>query len=199
MTNDERPSQRNPKSECRKAREEGSISGAALYFTRPDLVSALKEETMGGRRRTRLRGVLVASQMAMTVVLLVASGLFLRALVSARNVDPGFNPDGVVTMSLDLDLHGYGAEDGKRFLGELRRALATTPGVEAASFAALLPLGLPSNISFGGVNVEGVEPPAGSSSWDGYLNIVSPGYFETLGIPILFGRPFEPIASTTVE
>ena len=146
--------------------------GPALRTTRPDLVGALKDATGSGRRRTRLRGLLVASQVAMTVLLLVASGLFLRALVSARTIDPGFNPDGVITMSLDLDLHGYGIDEGKRFFRDLREELAATPGVQTSSVAALLPLGLPANISFGGVNVEGFEPPAGSSSWNGSLNIV---------------------------
>ncbi len=165
--------------------------GPALRSTRPDLVAGLKDESAGGRRRTRLRGALVAAQMAMTVLLLVAAGLFLRTLISARSIDPGFNPDGVVTLSLDLDLHGYDAEAGRRFLRELDGVLAATPGVEASSTAAILPLGLPANIGFGGVNVEGFEPPEGSGSWDGSVNIVSPGYFETLEIPLLQGRDFD--------
>jgi len=164
--------------------------GPALRATRPDLVPALKVEASGDRRRTRVRALLVAGQMAMTVLLLVAAGLFLRALVSARNIDPGFDPDGVITMSLDLELHGYDEEGGLRFLSDARSEIAALPGVEAVSAAALLPLGLPASMSFGGVNVEGFEPPVNESSWDADLNVVTPGYFETLGIPLLQGRDF---------
>jgi len=165
--------------------------GPALRTTRPDLVPALKDESMGGRRRSRLRGMLVAGQVAMTVLLLVAAGLFLRALVSARGIDPGFNPDGVTTMTLNLDLHGYDEQAGKRFFRELRAELAATPGVETSSVAAILPLGLPVNIGFGGVNVEGFEPPTDERAWDAGVNIVSAAYFDTLQIPLLRGRDFD--------
>lgn len=165
--------------------------GPALRSTRPDLVPALKDEATGNHRRTRLRAVLVAGQMAMTVLLLVAAGLFLRALVSARNIDPGFDPDGVVALSIDFEMHGYDADGGLRFMRDVLTELDTIPEVEAASFAALLPLGLPSSMSYGGVNVRGFEPPAQQSSWDADLNLVSPGYFETLSIPLLQGRDFD--------
>jgi predicted permease len=165
--------------------------GPALRSTRPELVPALKDEATGGRRRTRVRALLVSGQVAMTVLLLVAAGLFLRALVNARSIDPGFNPDGVITMSIDLDLHGYDEDEGKRFFRDLRAELATIPGVEASSVAALLPLGLPSSISYGGVNVEGFEPPPNDSSWEANLNLISPGYFDTLEIPLLRGRDFD--------
>lgn len=165
--------------------------GPALRSTRPDLVPALRDEATGSRRRTRLRAVLVGGQVAMTVLLLVAAGLFLRALVNARKIDPGFDPDGVITMTLDLELHGYDEETGKRFFRDLRTDIEAIPGVEAASVAALLPLGLPASMSFGGVNVEGFEPPPNDRAWDADLNIVSPGYFETLGIPLLQGRDFD--------
>jgi len=165
--------------------------GPALRSTRPELVRALKDDRGAGHRRSRLRGAMVAGQVAITVLLLIASGLFLRALISARNIDTGFDPDGVVTMSLDLDLHGYDGEAGLRFYRELRQRLERTPGIEAASVAALLPLGLPSSIGFGGVNVEGVEPPANDISWDADFNVVSPGYFDTLRIPLLQGRDFD--------
>jgi predicted permease len=165
--------------------------GPALRATRPDLVPALKDESISGRRRTRLRAVLVGGQVAMTVLLLVAAGLFLRALVNARTIDPGFDPDGVITMSLELDLHGYDEEQGHRFMREVRAALAEVPGVEQSSFAALLPLGLPSSISWGGVSVAGFDPPPNQRSWDADLNVVSPGYFDTLGIPLLQGRDFD--------
>ncbi|MGD8327937.1 MAG: ABC transporter permease [Acidobacteriota bacterium] len=165
--------------------------GPALRATRPDLVPALKDESISARRRTRLRAVLVGGQVAMTVLLLVAAGLFLRALVNARTIDPGFDPDGVITMSLELDLHGYDEEQGKQFMRDVREALAGVSGVEQSSFAALLPLGLPASISYGGVNVEGYDPPPNDRSWDADLNLVSPGYFDTLGIPLLQGRDFD--------
>jgi predicted permease len=165
--------------------------GPALRATRPDLVPALKDEGSGSRGRSRFRGFLVAGQMAMTVILLVAAGLFLRALVSARSIDPGFNPDGVLAMSLDLELHGYEQEQGRRFLRDVRQQLEELPSVDAASAAALLPLGMPVNMSLGGVNVDGFEPPTDESSWEAPVNLVTPGYFATLEIPLLQGRDFD--------
>ena len=165
--------------------------GPALRTSWTSLVPSLKEARPGrSLRRSRLRSVLIAGQMAMTLLLLVGAGLFLRSLAKAQAIDPGFDPAGVEVVSFDLQLHGYAEDAGGPFYARLREAVAATPGVSAAGLTRLLPLGFPSTTSFGGVNVEGVAPPAGQSSYAAPLNIVSPGYFKALGLPLIAGRDF---------
>jgi predicted permease len=165
----------------------------ALRATRPDLVAALKDEVGGGTvRRSRARGLLVAGQVMLTLVLLLSAGLLLRSLQQAQAVDMGFDPDGVVALAINLDLHGYDDESGQQFYHALRERLVAIGDVEVAALARLMPLGIPARVGFGGVNVEGFDPPPQADSWDADLNVVSPGYFETMRIPIVRGRGFEP-------
>jgi predicted permease len=165
----------------------------ALRATRPDLVVALKNEVGGGTvRGSRARGLLVAGQVMLTLVLLLSAGLLLRSLQQAQAVDMGFDPDGVVAMTISLDLHGYDDESGQQFYRALREGLTATGDVEAAALARLMPLGLPARVGFGGVSVEGFDPPPHDDSWDADVNVVSPGYFDTMRIPIVRGRDFDP-------
>lgn len=146
--------------------------------------SAIGGSETAPRRRTRAREALVVAQLALTLLLLVAAGLFGRALVRAQGVDPGFNADGVLVAELNLEPAGYAA-DGARALGErLRDALAATPGIESATLGSLQPLTL-SRMSFGDVVVEGQDQP-GLSPW---VDVVAPDYFRTLEVP-LRGRDF---------
>jgi len=166
--------------------------GPALRASRPDLVTALKDEVGGGTvRRSRARGFLVAGQMALTLVLLLCAGLLLRALNEAQAVDMGFSPDGVVSMTVSLDLHGYEESSGQEFYRVIRERLDALGEVEVAALARLMPLGIPARVGFGGVNVEDFDPPPHGDSWDADVNVVSPGYFETLKIPIVMGRDFD--------
>jgi predicted permease len=165
----------------------------ALRSTHHDLVVALKDETGGGTaRRSRARGVLVAGQVMLTLVLLLSAGLLLRSLQEAQAVDMGFEPDGVVAMTMSLDLHGYDEESGRRFYRTLQERLSAMGDIEVASLARLMPLGMPARVGFGGVSVEGFDPPPHADSWDADVNVVSPGYFATLRIPIVQGRDFDP-------
>jgi predicted permease len=167
--------------------------GPALRASRPDLVTALKDEVGGSTvRRPRTRGLLVAGQMALTLILLLCAGLLLRALNQAQAVDMGFNPDGVISMTVSLDLHGYDEGSGQEFYRAIRERLDGLGDVEVATLARLMPLGIPARVGFGGVNVEGFDPPPQGDSWDADVNVVSPGYFETLQIPIVMGRGFDP-------
>jgi len=169
----------------------GLLFGLAPAWSaaRPVLASALKGEDALARpgRYWTLRNVLVVAQVAMSLVLLCATGLFLRSLQSASAMDIGFRSRGVLAMSVDPRVHGYTAERTTRFLTELRRRVAALPGVASAACTDLAPL------SEGGrrdeFHAEG-RPNAGGPDPGVDLYMVTPGYFETLGIPRIAGRDF---------
>ncbi len=160
----------------------------ALSASRPDLVPALKAEGRGGRRGGRLRRVLAAGQVGLSVILLVAAGLFLRALQRAGEVDAGFEPDGVYVASLDLSLDGYTEEQGRSFQSQLLSRLRSLPGFDEVGLALDLPLDLSSH----GNPVWPAEgDPDSDNAIGSEFNVVSDGYFETLRVPVLSGRVFQ--------
>ena len=159
----------------------------ALRATRTDLVSDLKQGRRSVTRgRGHLQGLLVGAQMAGTIVLLAGSGLFLRALVSAKSLDPGFDVSDVHIASFDLELAGRSDADSWSFYSELRRRAAALPGVIHSTVAAKLPLAGLSQIA--PVRFEGVEPPPGQAGSTLANQSVGPDYFATLGIAVLEGR-----------
>jgi len=162
----------------------------ALQASRPDVIPSLKDESGGGFRRSRLLNVFVAGQIAVSLVLLVCTGLFLRSLQNARSMDPGFNPDGVQLVGLDLRIQGYDEARGRRFYAELLERLRAAPGVESVTLARMIPLD-GGNMEYG-INVEGREPPEGRRSFSVDTNVVGSDYFKTLGIPVVRGRDFGP-------
>jgi predicted permease len=171
----------------------------AWAAARPILANALKGEDVLARpgRRWTLRNVLVVSQIAMSLVLLCATGLFLRSLQSASGMDIGFRSRGILTMSVDPRVHGYTAARTTQFLTELRQRVAALPSVTSVACTDVVPL------SLGGrrdeFHVEG-RPDAAGPGPGVDLYMVTPGYFETLGIPRLAGRDFanETAAGPTV-
>ena len=168
----------------------GLVFGLApgLQATRPDLVPALHSEGRGGRRTGRLRRWLVAGQVGASVVLLIAAGLFLRSLQRAGEVDAGFDPAGVRVTSVDLALDGYDEEAGALFQERLVERVDAAPGVEAAALALDLPLDLGSNGTPSWP--EGWDDPDGRGLGTEF-NVVSPGYFGALRVPVRRGRGFE--------
>jgi predicted permease len=163
----------------------------ALNATRPRLVRALRDDPAAASPgRSRLRGFLVGTQMAVTLLLLVVAGLFIRALRTMESLHPGWRAAGVYAVSLDLELTGTSTQRGREFYDDLLARVTRLPGVEAAGLARKLPLA--GRSSFGDVNAAGVDAPAGRSGFDAFLNRVSPGYFRTLDIPLLQGRDIEP-------
>jgi predicted permease len=164
--------------------------GPALRASRPDLVPALKSDASDDRSRLFGRRALIAAQVGMTVVLVVVAGLFLRALGQAGSIDVGFEPQGVYALGLDSDLTGLPPEAAGELLDRVVAASRALPGVDSAALAALLPLGLPSNMGLGGLVVSGHEPPPGEASFDASVNIVGDGYFDAMGIPLVAGRDF---------
>ena len=163
----------------------------AIRATRPDLTSALKEavpETGGrGVRVLTLRNTLTIAQVALSLLLLVGAGLFIRSLLTASAIDVGFVRKNLVVASIDLGLQGYDEARGMAFYHQLLERMETLPGVKSASFAAVVPLG------FGGqrtrVQLEGYAPRQGEDM-ELNFNVVSPRYFETMGIPLVRGREF---------
>ena len=161
----------------------------ALAATRPAISNALKGEEILGRpgRFWSLRNFLVVSQIAMSVILLCATGLFLRSMQSAAGIDIGFRSQGVLTMSVDPRLHGYTAARTVQMLTALRDRVAALPGVASAACTDVLPLS-GGNRSDGFLAVGRPAPPPSSPSVE--LFMATSGYFKTLGIPLIAGRDF---------
>ncbi len=170
----------------------GLIAGIvpALQSTRPDLVPALKSgDSRLGRRRLRLRSGLLVTQIAFSMLLLMVAGLFARTLVHARSIDPGFEPRDVSIASIDLGLSNYNDDQGRRVAAEILDRTRAVPGVRSAGLSAMLPLD-GSAMGLGEIAVPGREPPDPQRGWGADWNVVTPGYFATLGIPIVRGRDF---------
>jgi predicted permease len=166
----------------------------ALQSARPDVVPDLKGEATL-LRGTRLRGrkLLVSAQVALSLLLLVAAGLFARSLHNLRAMDTGFDREDVLQLSMDPALSGYKPERLKPFYREVAARVSALPGVRSASLANI---GLISSSSWGsGITVEGYTPRDGDRGPE--RNTVGPGYFTTLGIPLLLGRDFGPQDSET--
>ena len=164
----------------------------ALQATRPDVVPALKDESAGAggaRGKSRLRGALVVAQVSLSLVLLIAAGLFLRSLSNAQSVSPGFHPENMLIAGVDLFPNGYTPERGRIFYRQLVDRVSALPGVESASLARRVPLGLGGGTSSNSITVEGYEPAKDEQPYVIYNN-VAPGYFATMGIPVSSGREF---------
>lgn len=162
----------------------------ALQASRADVLPALKDETAGGSySRSRLRSLFVIGQVAVSLVLLVSTGLFLRSLQHARGLDPGLNPENVLNVGFDLSIQGYDEARGKQFYTQLMERARALPGVESVALSRNVLL-TGSSMEMG-ISVEGYEPPAGDQSFDTDFNVVSQKYFSSLGIRILRGRDFD--------
>ena len=161
----------------------------ALQATKPALAPALKDESaLGGYRRSRLRNALVVAQVALSLVLLVAAGLVVRSLQRMHVMSPGFNPDHVVTLTMSLSNQGYDEARGKQFQQQIIDRLSNLPGVKSAAITDLLPLSL--SISDSYVFIEGAPPTRGAQTPYALNSRISPGYFQTMEIPLVAGRVF---------
>ena len=160
----------------------------ALTATRIDLIPTLRDggdaRSLGGR--LTMQNALVVFQVAVSVLLLGGTSVVLQMLGASRIQRAGYAIDGVAMLETDARYAGYSATDGRRVYEEMRRRVAALPGVESA----VLTRGLPMQTSGTRVVIEGVQAAAqpvvvASAIWAG------PGYFDTLRIPILYGRPFD--------
>jgi predicted permease len=163
----------------------------ALRVAEADLHEGLREGARGmggGRRSGRFRGALVVAQTGMAILLLVGAGLMVRTYAALANIDPGFGAEEVLTLRLATPAGSYPErEDVVGFYRTLLDRVRTIPGVASAGIVRLLPLA--SEIGDAGTVVDGYVPQPGetvSADWQ----FASPGYFESLGIPIVSGRTF---------
>ncbi|MGB7921789.1 MAG: ABC transporter permease [Pyrinomonadaceae bacterium] len=166
----------------------------ALQASNPNVVPVLKGETLvpkAGFRRFTMRNILVISQVALSLVVLVCGGLFIKSARNAQAIDPGFKTENALALSVNPSLLGYTDEQGKQFYERLVERVEALPGVRAASVSSLLPLG-DSSSARGPVVAEGQEGPMTNN--DGGANVltnfVGPKHFETLQIPLMQGRDF---------
>ena len=160
----------------------------AWQATRPELVPALKDGSAAGGRRTRTQSVLVASQVALSMVLLVTTGLFLRSLQKASAVQLGFDArENIALVSFDLRLQSYSEERATAAYDEVLARVRALPGVQAASLSDIVPLA--GRMVGSGVTLEGDEE-SDNPGRSARQSIVRPHYFRTLGIPLLRGRDF---------
>ncbi len=161
----------------------------ALRASRPDLVPALKDDAgQRGPGRSRLRQALVVAQLALSIVSLVAAGLFIRSLGRAGAVDRGVrDPGRVLVAGTDLIAAGYDRARGEAFVGTLLDRVRAMPGVTAASVTKFLPLGFPDESSWG-TRVEGYQPRRDEDMSIQY-SVVGSDYFAAMGTDIVRGRP----------
>ncbi len=166
----------------------------ALQSTNPDVAPTLRDETAGGGRARGafLRDALVVGQVAVSVVLLVAAGLFLRSLDASRGIDPGFGdaPIGMVQVVVPADR--YSEEEGRAYVRELTGRLSGLSGVTSVGVVDNVPLEQLNNQSVR-VNVDGIDPPVGRDYHLVDYAEIDDGFFETVGIPVVAGRGFEPM------
>jgi predicted permease len=164
----------------------------AMQTGKIDLAGAMKSEMSGvvggGRGKSWLRSSLVVLQVSLSFLLLVGAGLLMLSLQRIRNLDPGFATRGVLFTAVDLRGAGYDAIRAKTFDDELVERVEALPGVESVALARATPLSYGS-FSSSAIAVDGYQAPPEEQPGVEY-NQVGPGYFATMGIPVLSGREF---------
>src|SRR4030095_16901843 len=161
--------------------------GAALHASKDEPSTALKHDSSSLVAGSLLRSVLVAGQVALSVLLIVMAGLLLRALRYAGSSDPGFDPRDVEIAALDLSMAPHSDSARLPFWRDLLQAVRQLPDVEAASLARVPPAG------FEGIGLEPVAPagpPPSPEPFNPAWNIVDSDYFTALRIPLVAGRDF---------
>jgi putative ABC transport system permease protein len=163
----------------------------ALRISKPAVTDALKESgrTTAGLRKNRLRSALVVSEVALSLVLLVGAGLLIRSFAKLNQIDPGFNADRVLTLGVSLLPNKYPTEEQvATFYSQALERLATVPGVTSA--AAISDLPFSGNNTSDYFTIEGRPPIAKESEPLTEYRVVTPRYFQSMGIPLLAGRDF---------
>ncbi|MGH7506702.1 MAG: ABC transporter permease, partial [Longimicrobiales bacterium] len=162
----------------------------AIQATRPELASALREAGTrggtGGGRKSRMRGFLVSAEVGLALVLLISAGLLVRGYLLMQRVDLGFDPARVLTGRVTLLENAYG--DSAQVAGFQERLLAriaALPGVEAAGAASLLPMQGGASTYY---TVEGEPPVPDERRPVAQWRIITPGYLDAIGIPLVAGR-----------
>jgi predicted permease len=181
--------------------------GPAWKCSRPDVVPDLKESVGGdvllaGKRRWfAARNLLVVGQLALSLALLAAGGLFLRGALEAAGVDPGFRMDRSLLVELDAGLIGYGESQALRVYSDLVERLQSLPGVEHAGIAVTVPFGnvrLGERVRLAGESTVNASDPDDGSVSAGF-NAVGADYFRALDVPLMRGRFFTPAETESAD
>jgi putative ABC transport system permease protein len=163
----------------------------ALRASRTDLNEVLRQ---GGRSmaegsgRHRFRSVLVVSQVAVSLILLIAAGLFVRSVQRAQSVDLGFDPRHVLTLSMDVSQLGLDEAHGRAFYQDVQARVRTLPGAELVTYAFSVPFGYYNSSEY--VEAEDHPTPGDQPKPNAAYNVVGPEYFTMLKIPLVRGRAF---------
>jgi predicted permease len=171
----------------------GTVFGLApaLQATRPALLPALKDDggtALRSYRRFGVRNVLVVTQVAVSLVLLTAAGLFVRSLQRAQDIDPGFEREHALILTTETRLSGIPRDERRAFAERLRDRLSAIPGVQRVALADRVPLG--AQVRTSSVLVDDQQPDQNGRGRDVDYTINDAGYFSALGIPLLRGRDF---------
>jgi predicted permease len=172
----------------------------AMQTSAVNLAAALKSESRAsteGRGRDRLRSALVVVQICLSYVLLVGTGLIMLSLRHERAEPPGFSTDDVLTTTVNLFAAGYDTVRARHFNDDFIQRIRTLPGVTAAALASSTPFASRPYAN-GGISVDGYTPARDERPTSDY-NAVTPGYFTTLGIPLIAGRDFAQSDADTTE
>ena len=141
------------------------------------------------RKRFRLRNSLVSAQVALSLMLVVTALLFLRSLEKAADTDPGFATANIQIASVDVSISGYREQAAVALADRFLERLRGIAGVESAAHARMIPL-QGSGFGLGSLRVDGATGPRSDGRFDSDWDVVSPGYFETIQMPIVEGRAF---------
>ena len=164
----------------------------ALRTSRPNIAGTLKDQAdnaTGGSSAVVFRKTLVIAQIALSMLLLVGAGLFAHSLYNLKSVDPGFRTENLMTFTVDPSLNGYSQSRTQALYARLQQDIAALPGVRGVSMASLAPL--TGDIDMSTITVEGRHLKEGDDmDMNPWVNHLGPGYFATLGIPLVTGREF---------
>jgi putative ABC transport system permease protein len=156
------------------------------------LNETLKEggrDAASGGKGVRLRGLLVIAEVAVSFVLLIGAGLLINSFLHLRNLDPGFRADHLLTAKIEMSEVKYPDKEHRiPFLDGVLRGVRALPGVQSVAIASNLPLTYNGDSTY--IGVEGIPDPPPDQQMDVIYRAVGPGYFSTMGIPLLQGRDF---------
>ena len=170
----------------------------ALRATRADVNTVLHQggrADAGGKARHKVRGDLMAAQVAGSLTLLIVAGLFVRSLRAVERMDIGFDPNQLLNVTLDPSLDNYTRIQTNEFYRSLETKVRALPGIQSVSLAASVPMG--NTLGNQSVYVEGRPVPSGQRAPGAFFNDVDPPYFDTLRIRIILGRAFTDADSET--
>jgi predicted permease len=163
----------------------------AMHSVRGDVNEKLKEGGRSGTSSTRsqrLRGLLVTSEVALAVVAIIGAGLFVKSFQMARSIQPGFDPHHVAMAQMNLSAAGYDAGQADSFCRRVREVMERQPGVSAVSYGDYVPLSIGAG-SWEDLQIQGYVPGP-NENMKIFRNLVAPGYFDLMKIPLLEGRDF---------